>query len=160
MAEEYEKRTPVFDWEASDFVRDPQGSIVTVTEGAALEQVAIKALNTVRGVYLIYVDVDNEDLNHKYGSDVENVQRQPLSEEVRLDEFKRAVVEALIYDPWIISVDDVVVSRSATPLTEAEKQNPFAREEVPQLDAAYISLRLRTIFDKDLLLEGVNILNG
>jgi hypothetical protein len=160
MAEEYEKRTPVFDWEAGDFVKDQKGGILTVTEGAAMEQIAIKALNTVRGVYLIYADVEDEDRNHKYGSDVEHVQRQPLSEEVRLEEFKRAVTEALIYDPWITDVTDVTVSRSPDPLTEEERLNPLAVQgEVKATDAVYISLTLQTIFDREVTIER-GLLNG
>jgi len=145
---EIDKRTPIFDWEKGDFVRDNQNAAATVTGGAAVEQIALKALHTVRGVYLIYADVDNEDLHHKYGNDTENVLRQDISEEVKIEELKRAVVEALIYDPWITDVYEVDISRE-----------PGTVQLGKESDAAYISLKISTIFDQDVTLEGVS-LNG
>jgi hypothetical protein len=140
MAEESEKRTPVFDWEIGDFKTDPQGRIVTVTEQEAVEQIAIKAVNTVRGVFLIYGNVDDEDLDHKYGSDVQNVLRAPISEDLRLEELKRAVREALIYDPWVEDVYDVEVTREGV-----------------EPDAGYVDLKIRTIFNTEIPLERVTV---
>lgn len=145
---ESDKRSPVFDWEAGDFVKDNQGAVKTVTEGEAVIQVAMKALNTVRGVYLIYANVDDEDLNHKYGNDTENILKQDISEEVRISELKRAIYEALIYDIWITDVYDITVSRE-----------PDGVQIGKEIDAAYLSCKLSTIFDKDITLDGVN-LNG
>lgn len=143
-----DKRVAVFDYEAGDFLRDDQKAIVTVTEGEAVEQIALKALSTVRGVFLIYADVENPDLHHKYGNDTEHVQRRDISDEVKLSEFKRAIYEALIYDPWITDVYEINVSRDAVGVQQGL-----------EIDAAYVSLKLSTIFDKDITLEGVN-LNG
>lgn len=144
---ESDKRTPVFDYAAGDFVKDNQGAILTVTEGAAMEQIALKALITVRGVHRIYANIE-EDRNHKYGNDTENVLRQDVSEEVRIAELKRAIYEALIYDPWVTDVYDISVSR-----------DPEGIQVGGEIDAAYMSCKLSTIFDKDITLDGVN-LNG
>lgn len=143
---ESDKRSPVFDWEAGDFVKDNQGAVLTVTEGEAMKQIVLKALNTVRGVYAIYANVDDEDLNHKYGNDTENVLRQDISEEVRIAELKRAVYEALIYDPWVTDVYDISVSRE-----------PEGVQIGREIDAAYMSCKISTIFDKDITLDGVNL---
>ncbi|WP_332648903.1 DUF2634 domain-containing protein [Lysinibacillus sp. 54212] len=143
---EQDKRVPVFDWEKGDFIRDMQGNVKTVSGAEAVQHITMKALNTIRGVYLIYADLDNEDLHHKYGSDVDLVKKQDISDEVKLEEMKRAIVEALIYDPWITDVLDVEVSRSSL-----EGRN--------ETDAAYMSCTIKSIFGVDVQLEGVS-LNG
>jgi len=140
MVEEYQKKTPVFDWETGDFAVDPQRRVVTVTEEKAVEQVIIKALQTHRAIFLIYADPENADSNHKYGNDVGNVLAANLSDEARLSELERAVKEALIYDPWILDVYDIQVSRQGN-------------------NEALASFTIKTIFDREYTFEGVN-LNG
>lgn len=144
---ESDKRSPVFDWEKGDFVKDNQNAVATVTGSEAVKQITLKALNTVRGIYAIYADLEDPDLHHKYGSDVESVLRQNISEDFRIEELRRAVVEALVYDPWILEVYDVDVSR----VPDSGLQGEAA--------AGYISLKIRTIFDTEINLEGVE-LNG
>jgi len=141
MVEEYQKKTPVFDWEKGDFVVDPQRRVITVTEEKAVEQVIIKALQTQRAIFLIYADPENEDNNHKYGNDAANVLTANLSDDARLSELKRAVKEALVYDPWILDVYDIEVSRLGTSEVTAD-------------------FKVKTIFDREYTFEGVNLTNG
>lgn len=141
MAEEFEKRVPVFDYMQGDFLRDPIGRIVTVTEGEAVAQVAIKALQTSRSKYLIYMDNEDPDMDDKYGSEVAKIAiTQGLPENVRISEMTRAITEALIYDPWITGVSDIVIERVGS-------------------DEAIATMSIQTIFDVDVELEGVE-LNG
>lgn len=140
MADESVKRSPVFDWDKGDFVKGPQGEVVTVTGGDALQQVLIKALQTERGAALIYANTDDPDADNKYGNDAGRVLRaEGLSEEARLSELTRAVREAVIYDPWVTGAVDAAVTRL-------------------DKDSAEASMTVQTIFDA-VRLEGV-IVNG
>lgn len=143
MAEEFERRSPVFDWEIGDFVRDTTGNVVTVTEGQAVEQILIKALQTARGVDLIYANLEDEDLDFKYGSDIPRVIRDhDISREVKEDEIRRSIEEALIYLDWVESVDDIEFTA------------------IPgKIDAIEVSCSVTTIFDQVITLEGVEV-NG
>lgn len=160
MAEEDEKRTPVFEWIDSEsgefygeFKTDPQGKVVTVTETEAAQQIVVKAMQTARGVYLIYANVDEPELDHKYGNDSWDIlTRRNLTEETRIDELKRAIREAVIYDPWVTDVTDIKVGRSPENL---ESDNPME----PKIGAAYASFMVHTIFDSNVEVQGVN-LNG
>lgn len=174
MAEESEKRTPVFEWikdengeYVGDFKLDPQGNIVTVTEQQAVEQIVIKAQQTARGVFLIYADLDNEELDHKYGNDAQDILTRPdLPEAVRIDELKRAVREAIIYDPWITDVYDIIISRDPdATVDQLEALNPLLqKKETPkgekQYDAVYGRFKVSTIFDTEVVIQGVNLTNG
>ncbi|MED3571969.1 DUF2634 domain-containing protein [Cytobacillus praedii] len=148
MAEENEKRSPVFDWDRLEFVMDQQNGIKTVSAEDALLQIAFKALHTVRGQALIYANVDNEDLDHTYGNDTESILKADVSEEVRLSELKRTIYESLIYLDWVEDVQDIEVSRQAP------------QGQPQEVDAVYASCTLLTIFDSSLTLEGVNLNNG
>ena len=142
---EIDKRSPVFDWETGDFVRTGKGTVDTVTGAEAVEQIIIKAFSTERGRYLIYADVDDEDRDHIYGNDTQNVLRQPISDEVKLEELKRTVEEAIIYDPWVLEVSDVEVSRE-----------PFSGEKKDGA-GVYVSATIKTIFDQIIQIEEVAI---
>lgn len=149
MAESWEK-TPVFDFELGDFVTDSSGKVLTVTGGEAAAQIALKALQTVRGVYLIYTNLEDEDLDDKYGNDTLNVLRQEnLTEEARLSEIERAIEEALIYDPWILEVNSLTLKRKGGPGTYGVDTKNLKGDE---LEASFI---LRTIFDDEIELQGV-----
>lgn len=144
MAEEYERRTPVFDWVRREFVTDSTGKVVTVTEEQAAEQIIIKALQTTRGASLIYSNVDDEDLDQKYGTDVPDIIKDgTLSREVKIDEIKRAIEEALIYLDWIEEVYDVAV-------------NGLPGE----VDAMEASCSVLTIFDRVIEVRGAVIGNA
>lgn len=139
------RQTPVFDWNAGDFLVDFQGNVVTAKEGAAAEQVIIKAQQTRRGVFLLYANTDNPDLNHKYGSDVHDVAvRRDLSEEVRISEIKRTLKEAVAYDPWVLDVYDIAVYKAV---------------DTDGLTKDFASYKVKTIYDEEIEVEGV-ALNG
>ncbi|MHB1167339.1 MAG: DUF2634 domain-containing protein [Carboxydocellales bacterium] len=140
MVEEYEKKTPVFDWAKGDFAVDPQRRVVTATEKDAVAQIIIKAQQTVRGVHPIYADTENPDKNHTYGSDVETVLVADLTEAGRLSELERATKDAIIYDPWVTGVYGITINRQGT-------------------DKAVAELTADTIFG-EVSLEGVNLTNG
>lgn len=131
-----EKKSPVFDWETGEFKLN-QGAVVAAKESDAVVQVVLKAQVTPRGKYLIYADAERPDYNHKYGSDVFNIlTHSDLTEATRLSELKRAVVEAIKYDPWVLDVYDVVIDNGKE-LT--------------------VSFTIDTIYDKNTRIEGVAI---
>lgn len=146
MAEESEKHTPVFDWDTGDFKRDLAGRIVTVTEGEACEQVAIKALQTARSFFTIYFDNEDPENHDKYGSEVQDIAvRRDLSENVKKAEIARAVKEALIYDPWVTDVYEIEI-RKETAINEDGK--------AVLIDV--VDLKIMTIFDKEVEVKGVS----
>lgn len=146
MEEDNQRRTVAFDWETGDFVVDTQGAQKVVTEAEAIEQIAIKALQTLRNRSLIYADIENPESNHTYGSDVQDLLTMPgLPEEIREEELKRAVRETLIYDPWITEVSDITFS-TETVVDEAGKA----------VSATVISLTVSHIFGSTDL-EGVTL---
>jgi hypothetical protein len=131
------------EWDKGDFALDPGGNVITATEGAAAEQILIKALQTTRGVYMIYGNLEDEDLDHKYGSDIPDIAKDhTVSRSVKEDEFKRAVEEALIYLDWVEGVEDIEISYTSGEIDEVE-----------------ISCNVTTIFDEVIALQGVAI-NG
>ena len=139
------RKTPVFDWEAGEFLTDFQGGVVTATEGKAAEQVILKAQATPRGMYLIYGDLDNPELNHKYGSDVIDIAvRQDLSKEVRESEIKRAIKEALVYDAWVTDIGEIT-------LYQAVDTDGVLKD--------FATFTVSTIYDEEIEVKGVAI-NG
>ena len=151
---ENELKTPVFDWDTGDFLVDARDQVVCVTGSAAAQQIAVKALQTIRGVFLIYADIEDEDLDHKYGNDTENVLKEDLTEETRLSEIERAIEESLIYDPWITEVREIVLKRKNGPGTYGQDADHLEADEVEA------SLTINTIFDEDIDLQGVIFNNG
>jgi hypothetical protein len=136
-----ERITPVFDFSAGEFVTDTQGNVVTVQGAEAVEQIIIKAQATARGVYLIYAHPENKALHHKYGSDVHLIlTTQNITDEVRESELKRAIREAILYDPWIKDVGNITLSK------EKDKEGVVMN---------YASFTVKTIFDKEIGIEGV-----
>lgn len=134
------KKSPLFDWEQGEFIT-AQGHVLTGTEDKAVEQIIIKAQQTARGVYLIYAESENPALNHKYGSDVHDILlRRDLTEDVRVSELERAIREAIIYDPWITDVYDIVITRQGT-------------------NEVIADFKVKTIYDTEIEVEGV-ALNG
>jgi len=107
-------QTPVFDWEAGDFATDLQGAVIVVTEAEAVEQIIIKAIQTIRGVFLIYANEDDPALDHKYGNDAQDTLRQDMTEAAKISELARNIREALIYDPFIIDVTDIVITKAGS----------------------------------------------
>lgn len=138
--EEIYKKTPVFNYETGEFVID-SNAVAVATGEEALKQIIIKAQGTERGTYLIYADTENADLNHKYGTDAISIMnRSELPEEVKEAEIKRAIREAILYDPWVEEVYDITVAKQGG-------------------DSYLASFKVRSIFDSNLVVEGVQI-NG
>ncbi len=151
LADITEQKTPLFDLEAGEFVMDARNRVVCVTGGEGVLMIAMKALKTVRGIFLIYADLDDEELDHVYGSDVELIMQEDLTEEARLSEMERAISESLIYDPWVTDVTNLVLKRRGGPGQYGENADHLAPDEVE------ISMTIKTIFDQDVQLEGVII---
>jgi len=139
--EESEKKTPVFNYDVGEFEVDTQGNVVTATGDKALLEIIIKAEGTERGIYLIYADTEDPELDHKYGTDsIDVLLRKNLTEATRISEVKRAIKDAIIYDPWIEDVNDIAIQKLA-------------------LGGYLSSFTINTIFDTKINVEGVAI-NG
>lgn len=136
------RKTPVFDWLNGEFLMDFQGGVVLATESKAAVQVIVKAQQTKRGVFLVYADVENPALNHKYGSDVHDIAvRRDITEEVRISEIKRAVKEAVIFDPWVEDVTDIEV---------------YKERDMDGVLKDFVKYNVKTIYDS-VSVEGVAI---
>jgi hypothetical protein len=137
---ETDKKSPLFDFEAGEFILDSQNGVKVAYGKDALPAIIVKASSTPRGVYSIYANTDEPELDHKYGSDVEEIAiHSEISAQARLSELKRAVTESLEYDTWIESVDSVGV------VTQ-------------EIDGVLISAMLSTIFDDEPLeVKGVRV---
>lgn len=137
-------KTAVFDWGAGEFAMDLQGGVVTATRADAVAQIVIKATQTMRGLFLIYADPDNPQLNHKYGNDAAGTMAMQMPDAAKISELKRNIRDALIYDPWVRDVTDV----------EIQKQKNAVGEW-----AYYGSATVHHIYGTTAI-EGVNVTNG
>jgi hypothetical protein len=137
-----ELKSPVFDWDAGDFATIA-GGVRAAQHGDAVAQVIIKAQATPRGIYPIYARPDDQTLDHKYGSDVADIlTRRELTEEARVSELKRAIVEAIQYDPWVLEVLDV---------------NVYQDKDDDSGESAYFAdYKVRTVFDT-VAMKGVKL---
>ncbi|NIK67942.1 DUF2634 domain-containing protein [Paenibacillus sp. BK720] len=104
-------KTPVFDWDAGDFALDLQRGVRAAIQGEAVAQIILKATQTIRGAFLIYANREQPQLNHKFGSDARYTAVMDITEAARVSEISRNIQDALIYDPWIIGVRDIVITR-------------------------------------------------
>ena len=119
--EEKDKVTPVFDWDEGDFVVDMAGQVATAAGPSAVPHILAKAQQTARGKYAVYADLENADLNHKYGSDVYDIlSRKDLDEQTRISELKRAIRDAIEYDPWVKSVTAITITQTTGDTYTAE----------------------------------------
>jgi hypothetical protein len=131
-------KNPVFDFDKGDFVIDGLGAVQVVEGSPAVAQAVAKALHTERGKYEIYINKEVEELSHKYGADIiDIVIRQGLTSDIVEIELKNAVKEAIIYDPEVKSVDNIVIALYDGAVT-----------------ADFI---LTTIYDDTIIIEGVLI---
>lgn len=132
-------KTPMFDWERGEFVQASSGEVATATGGKSILEIAIKALETERGIFLIYATPNDEETDHKYGSEVISVAiRSDLDEENKIAEVERAIREALVYLDGITDVIDMIVYREGT-------------------DSLRANFTLVTDFDEKIVLEGVPV---
>lgn len=131
-------KSPVFDYDKGDFIIDGLGAVKIVEDAEAVAHVAVKALQTERGKYELYVNVVDPELSHKYGADIIDVViRRGLPNDILMLELKNAVKEALIYDPEITAVSNITIT--------------LGNGEVE------VSADLSTVYDKVLSIEGVLI---
>jgi hypothetical protein len=112
-----DEKTPVFDWIAGDFATDLQCGVVTATGRDAVEQIVLKATQTIRGLYAIYANLEDPQLDHKYGNDAQWTLIKQMPEVARISELKRNIYEALVYDPWITDVTDLEIIQDKAPDT-------------------------------------------
>ncbi|TVX92229.1 DUF2634 domain-containing protein [Paenibacillus agilis] len=104
-------KTPVFDWDTGDFLVDLQGRIVTATGAEAVEQIVMKATQTIRGLFLIYANLEEPELDHKYGNDAVHTLVMDMPNSAKISELKRNILDALVYDPWINDVTDIEIEQ-------------------------------------------------
>lgn len=146
-----DKKTPVFDFKTGEFMTDDHGRILTTGGILGAVVVIMKAQQTPRATHPVYRNAINTRLNHKYGNSAWHILTRPdLTEEVRLSEMKRAMREAILYDPWVLEVYNMsIVRRSVNerPVRDGSKQTP-----VDVLDTEFT---VRTIFDEELTVRGV-----
>lgn len=154
---ENEKKTPIFNWETMDFAVDLNGAILTATDEAAVIQLVIKALQTERGIYLIYANLDDPELHHAYGNETSEIMtRADLPEAVRMEEMKRAIREALIYEDYIRDVVDIELVRRPAVKEIVNSDGSTTQTEV---DAVYAEFLVLHVFGSTFM-EGVNVYNG
>ena len=140
-----ERKVPVFDWGKMEFATGIGGVVQTVQGNAAAAQVVVKAQQTQLGKYSVYADLEDETLNHIYGSRVQEVVvRNDLSEAVKLSEAEREAREAIIYDPWVKDVIDV---------------KAYSKKDKDNEVRYYLDMVVKTVFGGTISLEGVNV-NG
>ncbi|WP_394913304.1 DUF2634 domain-containing protein [uncultured Robinsoniella sp.] len=143
MAENTNLRVPVFNFDTGEFEVGISGAVKTVVGSQAVGQIALKAELTERGVFPVYGDYEDEENNHVYGSDVKAVGIcGEFPKDVRLSEIQRAAEEAIAYDPWIVSVDEVTVDEG----TDRNGKPCFI-----------VSVRFTDIFQNEVLVEGVEV---
>lgn len=143
MAENIELRVPVFNFDTGEFEVGVSGAVKTLVGSQAVGQIALKAELTERGVFPVYGDYENEEENHVYGSDVKAVGiRGDFPKDIRLSEVARAVEEAIAYDPWVVSVDDVSVEEGV----DSGGKPCFI-----------VAVQFTDIFQKEVLVEGVEV---
>lgn len=143
MAELTEMKVPMFDFDKGEFVTGLNGAVLTATGSRAVGIIAVKAEQTERGVFPVYGDYEDEEENHVYGSDVKAFGIcNDYPQDVRMSEVRRAAEEAIAYDPWIESVDDVTVE-------EGKDLNGNA--------CFIVNIEFTDIFRNQVLVEGVEV---
>lgn len=140
-----ERKVPVFDWDKQEFVTGIGGVVQTAQGNEAVAQVVLKAQHTQLGKYSVYGDLENVDLNHIYGSRVQEVVvRNDLPEAVKLSEAEREARDAIIYDPWVKDVTNV---------------KAYSQKENDNEVRYYMDMTIETVFGGTLSLQGVKV-NG
>lgn len=143
------KKSPVFDFSTGEFVTDAHGKVIATTGILAAVPVIIKAQQTPRGRFPIYHNAINEKLDHKYGSSAWHILTRPfLSDEVRISEIKRAVKDAILYDPWVTDVYDLQVVRR-------KQKDLLDPKDKGYSDVLDMEFTVRTVFDGELTIRGV-----
>lgn len=96
----------MYDWdfESNSFVRDEDGNMILLEGSDALKIWIVKCLKTERFAYLAY--------SWRYGSQIKEYIGKMMSVGERKSELKRAIIEALMVNPYISAVDNVEIIES------------------------------------------------
>lgn len=86
-----------WDFEKDEFIRDGNGKMILLEGNPALEVWIYKCLKTQRFIYKAY--------SWRYGAELKKYIGKVMSVGERKSELKRAIVEALMVNPYIRSVD-------------------------------------------------------
>ncbi|WP_096201886.1 DUF2634 domain-containing protein [Bacillus sp. FJAT-45350] len=89
-------QVPRRDFETGEFVTDPTGRIVTVSDLQAYAQWAYACVRTEKGKYLAY--------DENFGVEIEDLMRSELDNDIKKSEIERRVTEALMIDSRTTSV--------------------------------------------------------
>lgn len=92
-------RQPAWDFKEDKFLYDGNGRHIIVTENKAIEVWVYKALKTERFSYLAY--------SWQYGIELHPFIGKVMSVQERYSELKRVIVECLMVNPYIKSIDSV-----------------------------------------------------
>lgn len=101
------KSLPLFkmyawDFDANNFIYDGDGNKILLEGNDALKIWVVKALRTERFRYLAYT--------WRYGSELQKFIGKVISVGERKAEMKRSIIEALMVNPYIRSIDSIVFS--------------------------------------------------
>ncbi len=89
-----------YDFDRNELIRDGNGKMILLEGNPALEVWIVKALMTQRFVYRAY--------SWKYGSELKKFIGKVMGVQERKSEMKREIIETLLVNPYIKSVDSIV----------------------------------------------------
>lgn len=92
-------REYAWDFETNTFIRDANGKRIIVEGDEALKVWVFKALQTERYQYLAY--------SSRYGIELKPFIGLVMTVKERISELKRVIVECLMVNPYIKSIDEV-----------------------------------------------------
>ena len=116
---------PAWDFKNDEFIYDENGNHVIVYENEAIKVWCYKALRTERFSYLAY--------SWRYGIELYPFIGKVMSVQERYSELKRVIVECLMVNPYIKSVDAVKFepeNRENTVKTTIELTTIYGKEEL------------------------------
>lgn len=90
---------PAWNFETDKFIYDGNGNHVTVYENEAIKVWCYKALKTERFSYMAY--------SWRYGIELYPFVGKVMSVQERYSELKRVIIECLMVNPYIKSIDSV-----------------------------------------------------
>lgn len=105
-------KSPVFDFDAGEFVFDSFHRIKTVEGAQAIGQVIEKAVRTARNKFLIY--------SGKYGCEAQATKRLNLPLSVKKKEIVQDIRDAIIYDYRILKVVNLSAEITEKDMLEVE----------------------------------------
>ena len=102
-------REYAWDFDADHFIYDNFGNHVLVEGNEALKVWIYKALKTERFRYTAY--------SWQYGIELKKFIGKVMTVGERISEFKRAIIECLMVNPYIKSINSITIERDKTNLT-------------------------------------------